>query len=377
MSDTIPILKDAQQSSVKYYAFKIMTWNVWFDILEMQARMEHIIDQVLRILPDIACFQEVVPTFADMLRKHRKLKQHYSISLYEPVHNYGNITLARHLATYSIVEFPNSKMGRKLTLAKLRINGISSIPEITVGNVHLESLNNQSKRVEQIKICRDNLPPGSSILTGDFNIGADENGYQKRKKSFTESNKAKPITSDTPPGSTVATASTAENDAIVNNLPGFTDAWLLQVPILHARYVAEHGDVTSPPVLNVTPEDPVWENASPSAPAPPAPRDNYRTYIAEQGYTFDTLRNNMNRSATSERKRIDRIMTSLDPDIFQFQEMRLLGTEAIAVKDRSSIQYSLKSPPRLIFASDHYGLLCTYNIRYSSPPEEDVCCSLS
>jgi hypothetical protein len=86
--------------------------------------MAHIINKVLEIQPDVVCFQEVVPGFAKQLISCVELPKLYSISGYDPVFGYGNISLAKHehLPSFHVTHFL-SKMGRKLTSTMIQIDG--------------------------------------------------------------------------------------------------------------------------------------------------------------------------------------------------------------------------------------------------------------
>ena len=40
---------------------KLLTWNIWFDIMDREERMAALIEYILSELPDVVCLQEVVP----------------------------------------------------------------------------------------------------------------------------------------------------------------------------------------------------------------------------------------------------------------------------------------------------------------------------
>ena len=69
-----------------------------------------------------------------------------------------------------LVDFPHSAMGRRLVMADIQIQ---THQLVRIGTVHLESLNNQEQRSEQLQICQNALmkySPDISILMGDFNF---------------------------------------------------------------------------------------------------------------------------------------------------------------------------------------------------------------
>lgn len=156
---------------------KILTWNVWFDSLEMPRRTMAIVNILERIRPEVACFQEVTAPFLTKLLETPWIQREYICS--DPmdcstIGRYGVMMLTRkELAPmYTWVDFDMSRMGRKLLCAQI------SLPNeecLTVGTVHLESLNTQRVREAQLEICRDNLPRGKSVLVGDFNFCSERN----------------------------------------------------------------------------------------------------------------------------------------------------------------------------------------------------------
>ena len=71
------------------------------------------------------------------------------------------------------MQFDNSEMGRHLLTARCAIGDQKHC--ITVGNVHLESLNNAKIREAQLAVSDRALPTGESILVGDFNFCSERN----------------------------------------------------------------------------------------------------------------------------------------------------------------------------------------------------------
>ena len=46
---------------------KLLTWNIWFDIMDREERMAALIEYILSELPDVVCLQEVVPNVKKFL----------------------------------------------------------------------------------------------------------------------------------------------------------------------------------------------------------------------------------------------------------------------------------------------------------------------
>ena len=53
----------AEESIVSFTQkkFKLLTWNIWFDIRDREERMAALIEYILKEQPDVVCLQEVVP----------------------------------------------------------------------------------------------------------------------------------------------------------------------------------------------------------------------------------------------------------------------------------------------------------------------------
>lgn len=156
---------------------RVVTWNVWFDDFFMKERFCSIVEIILRRSPDVVCLQEVVPLFADTLKKSVIIGSLYDISA-NHVKPYGNLILTRKdlYATFSEISL-DSMMGRSLLLAELRPMACpdSGDPQAwkagVVGTVHLESLNSRSVRRKQLVVCNKVLSSyQNAVLCGDFNF---------------------------------------------------------------------------------------------------------------------------------------------------------------------------------------------------------------
>ena len=175
----------------------IVTWNVWFDNREYHRRMEYILNHTLSLDPDIACFQEVLGEFVEIILHHPQVIEKYSVSPFHSTY-YGVLTLVKkeYRPTFHTIEFP-TQMGRELLKTTFEINQ----NVVTVGNVHLESLASQKCREEQLKICAKELSKSPiAFLVGDFNFCSERNFI---------------IQSGVP----------LENDVLARELPEFHDLW--------------------------------------------------------------------------------------------------------------------------------------------------------
>ena len=88
--------------------------------------------------------------------------------------SYGVILLIDtrlHVSNLSLIDFPESMMGRRLILSEIKLNKTETL---RIGTVHLESLNNFERRKCQLNVCRNafNRSSATCILMGDFNFNA-------------------------------------------------------------------------------------------------------------------------------------------------------------------------------------------------------------
>jgi exonuclease III len=238
----------------------VLTWNVWFDDLEYRRRMDHILNITLEKSPDVACFQEVLQEFADMIFKHPVVQEMYHVSPFT-TGGYGVLTMVKkaYNPIFSFVDFPTI-YGRELLKATFE----KDQHQIVVGNVHLESLANQPTRAKQLKICAKELKNVQfPILVGDFNFCSERNFIQIPGKPL-------------------------ENEILTTTLPEFQDLWKLKV-----AYTS-----SSDPNPNSGDEG-----------ANSTPKKFSSSKSSALGFTFDSHVNPMIRQ--EERMRYDRIMAKL------------------------------------------------------------------
>lgn len=182
----------------------VLSWNIWFDRLEFALRNENIIRQCLHLNPDVICFQEVTP---NMVRDHimpcSSLLDKYQMSddgSGNSVAPYGVLMLCKKElnASFTYCDFPTN-MCRKLLYSKFNLGR-----SISLGTVHLESLNSQSYRENQLEICEGEFhSAANAILCGDFNFCSYRN-FDLRKPVL-------------------------ENDCLQKIMPDYHDLW----PMLH------------------------------------------------------------------------------------------------------------------------------------------------
>ena len=352
----------------------VLTLNVWFDAHAQDVRYAAQIDLFSRLQPDVISLQEVTETYLTALKAAlTTVPSLTAYTLSEPSlrHSfYGTALLIKSsLAPVFSRHELSSEMERELLLARILIGS----RVVTIGCVHLESLNSVQIRRLQMEQCYALLADKDAILCGDFNfcshwnykemqmaggIGEKEKEKEEEdeeeesahgKKRFKLSMPLNLFTDATiqlqspipppiqlqspiPPPPPPAPLQSLENDGIAALLPHFIDAW-----------PAHHHHTSS--------------SSSSSS--------------SQEGFTFDTYANPMI-PCTFERMRYDRILFHLPQPVFSLSSVNLIGTEAIENnKEKSSSSIGSgggggagtperKLPP--IFLSDHFGVRATFNI---------------
>lgn len=311
-------------------SLQILSWNVWFEDVEFDTRMKSIISIITKLCPSFVCLQEVTPRLIQLLHENLNIKNEYDISsdhIPDTSEDYGYsvLTLARKelQCSFDLIPLPTT-MGRHLVVAHYGSN-------LTVGNIHLESLDNHDIREEQIKVCYDSLETfTTSILAGDFNFCSYRN-YDPRKKIL-------------------------ENDCLTTYLPGYDDLW----PKLH-----NSNSPTESNNFQTNYSSPVrsnYENKYKSAsynigtPEISSPQESgvIIEHCSEEGYTFDSHLNGL-LSYKNERMRYDRIMMKSD-ESWMPQSIDLIGTKPLD----STMLFNLRGRHviRGLWPSDHFGLYC-------------------
>jgi hypothetical protein len=159
---------------------RLLTQNVWFSKHKDAQRFSAQLSLFRDADPDIICLQEVNRAFLDTLRAAAHTT-HPFLRAYEQDlprlglgSTYGVAMLVKaHLSpAFSRTPFEYSEMGRELLLARLHSAATGSI---SIGCVHLESMDSAPEREQQLAECRAKLDAaagrgGAAVLAGDFNF---------------------------------------------------------------------------------------------------------------------------------------------------------------------------------------------------------------
>jgi exonuclease III len=150
----------------------ILTWNICFSSKLQELRYVEILSQTKGSNPDICCFQECVPEFVGLMAGDNFWFDNYDFSDLDFVSSgYGTIVLAKKYLEFKFKSYDlTSKMGRKLV--------VGTNLDLTVGSVHLESLNSKETRAAQLEEIAGLLNSFGSpniVLCGDFNFCSESN----------------------------------------------------------------------------------------------------------------------------------------------------------------------------------------------------------
>lgn len=179
-------------------------------------RFDAVIVEILEKRPDVVCLQEVTPRFAKAARASAVLGGLYVVSP-NAIDRYGVLMLVNKAwaPRFHEEEMP-SVMGRSLLISEFTVpsrDGSAPALSYAVATVHLESLNNERTRAEQLKICHAHLRKfPNAVLTGDFNFDATQTWGDWRK------------------GATPKEPSELENHVLARVMPDWADVWPLLRP---------------------------------------------------------------------------------------------------------------------------------------------------
>lgn len=182
-------------------SLRVVTWNIWFDALRQDERLQMLLCEAVREAPDAICLQEVVPRVAEAIRSCKPLCAVYAVSPYS-ISTYGVLMLVRKPLNpvFSQVPLPTG-MGRSLLVA--------ACADVVIATVHLESLDNAPTRRQQLERASAVLSatPLPAILCGDFNFDSSQNWGDWRKKKSGGKHTG------------------LENAVLAAVVPDFVDAW--------------------------------------------------------------------------------------------------------------------------------------------------------
>jgi endonuclease/exonuclease/phosphatase family metal-dependent hydrolase len=162
---------------------RISTWNIWFEDLELKARMRAILKELTEVDSDIVCIQEatekILRTIETLLEQDKTLKMYDVVCEKRPFPSYGQAFLVSpSLQPISLTKETfslKSRMGRKMMI--LRVGDLHII------NVHLESVFSSSERHVKYSQLEDAIS-----LCGLFKAAKAQTypSDQRRKPSLSE-----------------------------------------------------------------------------------------------------------------------------------------------------------------------------------------------
>jgi len=245
--------------------------NVWFEQKEMNARFEYITRMFEKYKPDVICLQEVIPSYIKIALKDDYVRKNYFVIQNDPTRwrGYDTYILSTIPFRLEVYDF-ETLMSRNLKVVILEVNN----EMIHCGNVHLESMAHPDIRKKQLISCNEMLDSQStSLLIGDFNIGADKNySLIEKRRDLVEKGEDPYSINHSDLNEEL------ENDVIKLVMPNFID---------------------------------VWEEIHPN----------------ENGFTYDTFNNKMLENKGYQEMRYDRIF--IKTNNWTVSSIEIIGTEQI------------------------------------------------
>jgi tyrosyl-DNA phosphodiesterase 2 len=165
-------------------SLKFITYNIWFNEFNFEARSKEILKLCEKKDPDVICLQEVTGPFMTHLMDSNFIKTNFYISNvpFQLRNWYDIVILSKFCCNAYVMPFL-SKMSRKLLYITM-YNKENEL--IKIGTTHLESMNNLFKRETQLidsyrildRIEKNtNQKAKYSFLMGDFNFTERDNKY--------------------------------------------------------------------------------------------------------------------------------------------------------------------------------------------------------
>lgn len=327
--------------------------------------MKGIIACLKRLRPAVVCLQEVTPRLLEMLLADPQLAELYdsSAALFSSDCHYGALTLVASRLKPRFSSHPlQSEMGRQLVVARWD-GGDEEGGGMVVGNVHLESMDNQPTRQQQLNDCHRLLVGDSDydsngfpvLLVGDFNFCSLRNFKL-------------PLGAKQDAG--------LDNDCLAHCLPDFEDVWLKLADSVFQRPCTPPSP-QSPSARCFSSPNSAFRKPSPRTPSPgvtvsptvSTPKfsgeSGDETWTGSEGFSYDSELNGL-LGHKQQRMRYDRIMyrspRSTDSTGLSWTpcRMRLLGTQpldpGLVFTTRSSGLQVLRG----LWPSDHFGLSLTF-----------------
>lgn len=152
---------------------KILTWNIFFETLNLKKRTCKIIELASETNVDVICFQEVRDQILSTMIELMSNCGFYLPSAQLQLHRitsfkYGTLTfVSNKFSNVEINIIPHIETYMDRDILETKIDGLS------IYNVHLESTNSKQFKIareKQLQSLIDLVKNGKSIACGDFNI---------------------------------------------------------------------------------------------------------------------------------------------------------------------------------------------------------------
>lgn len=113
---------------------KVCSWNLWFDYLHQEKRIQEAMNEIENTDCDVACCQEVTKSILQIIQNHPITQKYRIFADKFSTQTYGEIFIVKKeipVQKFYSTPFPTSKMGRRLYV-------LESSKAVVV-NIHLES----------------------------------------------------------------------------------------------------------------------------------------------------------------------------------------------------------------------------------------------
>lgn len=290
---------EAKSIQAQKTILKLLTWNIWFKQFHFQERMDHIVEELKRHEPDVACFQEATKYSIEHFNNNNYISFKYDL-MYDPtvISGYGDVILVKKTIKECFMSsepYPETNMTRRMTRVYLPYF------ECELCTTHLESVFKVFKN-------KETKEPEEPEKIGEFGSDLSNIKYSQFKKLLSEMSESK-----------------AKNVILAGDFN-----------------FAKEDDIVVEQLLSNSPFEDVFETL---------PND-------KKGLVVDTFDSTTNKNIFGNyQSRLDRMYIyskdKTDRKLTPFN-YKVIGMTPFIPREPSNQGY--------VFPSDHFGVLCTFTL---------------
>lgn len=152
--------------------FKLLSFNIWFEPVDFNQRMENIAEIIRIHKPDLICLQEVIPSSFSFLQNRFSAYYFYPD---KPSNTYFTVIMSKHLFVNKEFQKLSTTQARDFKAVEINLDGIP----INLGVIHLEShfISPEFKLEQYNFILEYFLTKENAIIAGDTNITKRDEKY--------------------------------------------------------------------------------------------------------------------------------------------------------------------------------------------------------